>query len=361
MNKFWYWTLGTFVAAVIVPCLWLPLIGVLIAAIVTSIKNQNSFEPKSKSTGITKATYGGSSTEAPTKPDESTAEASILVSVSCPDANPESRSKEFRDYVEYVTGADGLYEFTPEQYLDGWERSAMLVDLSPDEWRIKRDGSGKVVVDADWKFPFAAKNEEDWQLYLYSVKNHPELLKVGIAKDVLKRKEKYYSRCLKKWKFTKREAILIEALFKHTTYGLHSKERPRCNVGNLQRETVHPEIEALWAEFEECNGFSEIRRMSKDAAVATIEQIRQDVFWKLTVDELLLKYGITTFNDAPVGQFRGAVEVPHLMWQLRPYDNQKAGSYDYVDDPEIRESLVEEAKEEEAAIKAKCWKPEVFA
>ena len=34
-----------------------------------------------------------------------------------------------------------------------------------------------------------AKSEEEWQLYVYSIKNYPDLLKIGIAKDAVKRKE----------------------------------------------------------------------------------------------------------------------------------------------------------------------------
>ncbi|WP_156783712.1 hypothetical protein ACLM44_12535 [Synechococcus sp. W2B2] len=282
----------------------------------------------------------------------------FTITTTCDAANPSSRNKAYREHVEYVLSTEALYELTPEEYLEGWERQAELVVLPPDEWRISRRSRGAVEVDANWKFTFAAKSEADWQVYLYSVKEHPELLKVGIAKDVLKRKEKYYSRCLKKWVMPRREAILVEELFKHTTYGLHSTEPPRCNVGNMQRETVLPEIEELWGEYEECSGFTEVRKISKDAAVATIEQIFQDVHWKLKVDELLLKYGITTFHGSPPGAFRSEIDVPHQMWQLRPHENQMASDYSHISDDEIRACCEETAQEDEQEVRNKCWRSE---
>ena len=272
--------------------------------------------------------------------------------------NPGSRNKAYRDHVEYVLSYKGLYDCVPEEFLEGHEQQAELVVLPPDEWRISRRNGEVVKVDANWKFPFAAKSEADWQVYLYSVKGHPELLKVGIAKDVLKRKEKYYSRCLKKWMMPRREAILVEELFKQATYGLHSTEPPQCNVGNMQRETVLPEIEELWGEYEDCSGFTEIRKMSKEAAVATIDQIFGDIHWKLKVDELLLKYAITTFHNSPPGEFRSEIDVPHLMWQLRPHENQMASDFSYLKDDRVKASCEETEQEDEQAIWNQCWRPE---
>ena len=275
--------------------------------------------------------------------------------------NPESRDNAYRNYVEYVLSYKGLYDCVPEDFLEGYERQAELVVLPPDEWRVSRRSGGVVEVDANWKFLFQAKSEADWQVYLYSVKGHPELLKVGIAKDVLKRKEKYYSRCLKKWVMPRREAILVEELFKHATYGLHSTEPPYWTVGNMQRETVLPEIEELWSEYGECSGFTEIRKISKDAAVATIEQIFQDVHWKLKVDELLLKYGITMRHSSPLNAMRNDIAVPHLMWQLHPHENQMASDFSHVSDDEIRASCVESSREDEQAVWGQCWHPEDWA
>ena len=272
-----------------------------------------------------------------------------------------SRDKAYQEYVEYVLSTEALYKFTPEEYLEGWERRAELVVLPPDEWRISRDRNGNVEADANWKFLFQVKSEADWQVYLYSVKGHPELLKVGIAKDVLKRKEKYYSRCLKKWVMPRREAILVEELFKHATYGLHSTESPYWTVGNMQRETVLPEIEELWSEYGECSGFTEIRKISKDAAVATIDQIFQDVHWKLKVDELLLKYGITLRRLSPPNAIRNDIIVPQLMWQLRPHESEMASDFSYVTDEEVRSGCEESSQEDEQAIWDQCWRPEDWA
>lgn len=275
--------------------------------------------------------------------------------------NPESRDKAYRDHVEYVLSYEGLYNCVPEEFLEGHERRAELIVLPPEEWRISRCSGGDVEVDANWKFFFQAKSEQDWQVYLYSVKGHPELLKVGIAKDVLKRKEKYYGRCLKKWVMPRREAILVEELFKHATYGLHSTEPPRYNVGNMQEETLLPEIEELLSEYEGGNGFTEIRKISKDAAVATIDQIHQDVRWQLKVDQLLLKYAITTFYGSQPGAFRPVIDVPHLIWQLRPHESQMASDFSHVSDDEVRAGCVELQQEDEQEVWNQCWHPEDWA
>ena len=279
-----------------------------------------------------------------------------LISISIEGTNPESRPEAYRNHVEYVLSHKNLYSSVPEQYLENWERRAELVVLPPDEWRLVRTKKELLEVDANWKFIFAAKSETDWQLYLYSIKGHPDLIKVGIAKDVLKRKEKYYGRCLKKWVMPRREAILVEELFKHATYGLHSTTEPKCNVGNMQRETVHQEINELWSQYEECSGFTEIRRMDKETAIGTIDQIHADVKWNLPMDELLLKYAIKTFNSMDRNAFREVIEVPSLMWQLRPHDSQNASAFDHVDDPEIRASCIEADQEDEAEILSKCWR-----
>lgn len=152
---------------------------------------------------------------------------------------------------------------------------------------------------------------------------------------------------------------MAEELFKHSTYGLHSAEPPIYNISNLQRETIHPEIESLWSEFEGSAGFSEVRRMSKDSAVATVEQILQDMRWSLTVDKILLKYGIKSFNGDHENSCRDAIKVQSLMWQLNPYESQKANikNWSHVEDKEMRDSLYEEQKQEEAEVKAACWNP----
>ena len=155
---------------------------------------------------------------------------------------------------------------------------------------------------------------------------------------------------------------MAEELFKHSTYGLHSTEPPIHNVGNLQRETVHPEIESLWSDFEESAGFSEVRRIDKDSAVATIEQILQDMRWNLTMDKILLKYGINSFNGDKGSNFRDGIKVQPLMWQLNPYESQKASinNWSHIEDKEMRDSLYEDQKLEEAEVMAACWNPECY-
>ena len=395
MPKLGWWALSTFVLALVVPIFWLPFTALML--IIINQEGNKNLNTRRGSNQLPAAQADSESfhnaelqrvenlladfkkdlnaaKEAEEKETTPSTGTTITLNISktedgvaveapyCEQANAGSRTKEYRDYVEYVLSSPRLYELTPEEYLHHREKAADLIILPPDEWRIRSIKNNFVYVDPNWKFLFAATSEAEWQLYLYTVKNRPELLKVGIAKDVLKRKEKYYGRCVKKWIMPRREAIMAEELFKHSTYGLHSTEPPIHNVGNLQRETVHPEIESLWSDFEESAGFSEVRRIDKDSAVATIEQILQDIRWNLTMDKILLKYGINSFNGDKGSNFRDGIKVQPLMWQLNPYESQKASikSWSHIEDKEMRDSLYEEQKLEEAEVLAACWNPEFY-
>ena len=237
--------------------------------------------------------------------------------VEFPDAlGNDYRTAELREQVESTLSTPGLYETIPEEHIHNWEQRAELVVLPPDEWRI--NGSpGRVVVDGDWSFPLKATSEEDWQLYIYTVKGFPDLHKIGIAKDVLKRKEKYYGRCVKKWTLPKRDAVVVEYLFKHATYGLANKNIPRWNVGNADEENLQPKILDVWEKYPDSKGLTEVRLISAEAAKTTLEQIQQDLNWHLKVDELVLKYGIQTFGGDLSG--RGTVQIPHRFWRLKPH------------------------------------------
>ena len=81
-------------------------------------------------------------------------------------------------------------ELSPETIKAREEYEANVV-RPPKEWKLDRNADGSLIVDADWQFILQAKSEEEWQLYVYSIKEYPELLKIGIAKDAVKRKEKY--------------------------------------------------------------------------------------------------------------------------------------------------------------------------
>jgi len=260
------------------------------------------------------------------------------------------RPTEMREQVESTLSAPGLYETIPENYIHKWEERAEMVVLPPNEWRIK-GATGRVVVNGDWIFPLKAASEEDWQLYVYSVKGFPNLHKIGIANDVLKRKEKYYGRCIKKWTLPKRDAVLVEHLFKHATYGLANKKIPRWNVGNADEENLRPEVLELWEQFPESKGLTEVRLISAEAAKTTLEQIQQDLKWHLKVDELVLKYGIKTFGGDPSG--RATVQIPHRFWRLKPHHKPKQPDPESETQAELYKNDLKEHKEEAN----QCWDP----
>ena len=80
------------------------------------------------------------------------------------------------------------------------------------------------------------------QLYVYTVKGCPELVKVGIAKDSKKRKEFYYDELAFCVELPKRDIVLLEWLFHNFTYGLYSSEAPRMNVGHHQPSTANAKL-----------------------------------------------------------------------------------------------------------------------
>ena len=189
----------------------------------------------------------------------------------------------------------------------------------PEEWRLQRNNQGSLIVDGDWKFILDAKSEVEWELYVYSIKNYPDLLKVGIAKDAVKRKEKYYKKKLCLRKMPKREAIMIEHIFKHATYHLANNNPPRWNVGNIDEENLIDEIIEFSKDNYEGSGLSEVRKMSIKQAKNTINEIANLVHYKF-IDEAIEQFCIKTFDLQQVPEGRGSVEIPHLRWQLRPYE-----------------------------------------
>ena len=332
--------------AVVVTCLVFPplFLGWVVAFISWAIaerrfKNKQSTQPTSQS-------FGG-----PTVTKTQLGELEITTTLEFPDAvGNDYRPAEMREQVESTLSAPGLYETIPEEYIHSWEKRAELVVLPPDEWRIN-GSSGRVVVDGDWSFPLQARSEDDWQLYVYSVKGFPDLHKIGIAKDVLKRKEKYYGRCVKKWTLPKRDAVLVEYLFKHATYGLANKNLPRWNVGNADEEKLRPEVLALWEQFPESKGLTEVRLISADAAKTTLGQIQEDLKWHLKVDELVLKYGIQTFGGDLSG--RGTVQIPHRFWRFKPHHKPEKP------DPgtEVQAILYKNDLKEYKEELKQCWDP----
>ena len=233
-----------------------------------------------------------------------------------------------------------------QQLWDDKVQQARWVVLPPSDWQL----SGRVRdvwADADWTFPLAAKSEEEWQLYVYSVKDFPELLKIGIAKDAVKRKEPYYKKKLALFKLPKRDAILAEHLFKHSTYHRANVGLPPFNVGNMVEENLIPEIREFM-EVHQGSGMTEIRKMDLEEAKATIAQIMQDLRFYLRVDQLALKYGIKTFLSETVG--RSQMKLPHKWWRTTLSDREE---YDIEFEAEHYGKA--KAKTLEARLRAALW------
>ena len=218
----------------------------------------------------------------------------------------------------------------------------------PDEWRLRRNREGLLVVDGDWKFILDAKSEEEWQLYVYSIKNYPDLLKIGIAKDAVKRKESYYKKKLHLLNMPKREAIMVEHLFKHATYHHANNNPPKWNVGNIDEENLIAEIIEFSQDNYEGSGLSEVRKMTLQQAKNTLSEICSAVQGQF-LDDAIEQFGIKTYDLQQVTEGRSSVEIPHLRWQLRPYPYQvpKKRNIDYSEEryKEFSKQLIESLKE----------------
>lgn len=201
-------------------------------------------------------------------------------------------------------------EVEPEVH-EEWSQANVI--RPPEKWSLERNRNGSLVVDADWKFILDAKSDAEWQLYVYSIKNYPDLLKIGISKDAVKRKEKYYKKKLHLKKIPKREAIMVEHLFKHATYHLANTNPPRWNVSNIDEDNLIDEILEFSNDNYEGSGLSEIRKMSLTQALNTLERIYTSVHEGF-IDEAIEKWGIKTFDLKQVVEGRSSVEVPHLRW-----------------------------------------------
>ena len=277
---------------------------------------------------------------------------------------------EFNDLDVITTGEDGkrYRGLRPRDLKSKAEYHANVI-RPPDEWGLKRNREGALVVDGDWKFILDAKSEEEWQLYVYSIKNYPDLLKIGIAKDAVKRKESYYKKKLHLIKMPKREAIMVEHLFKHATYHYANNNPPKWNVGNIDEENLVDEIKKFSQDNYEGSGLSEVRKMTLQQAKNTLSEIYSSVHWQF-IDEAIEQFGIKTFGLQQVAEGRSAVEIPHLRWQLRPYEYQipKKPDDDYSGeqwkqfDKYLIDSLKESAHEryqeglaEYEQLKKECW------
>ncbi|MCA2003920.1 MAG: hypothetical protein LDL06_04050 [Candidatus Nitrosotenuis sp.] len=168
----------------------------------------------------------------------------------------------------------------------------------PDSWRLRSDDS-VLVLDGDWGFPLKRISEEPYEMYAYEVKNFPELIKVGIAKNSKKRLEEYYGRLLWQKSFNRRTAGMVEYLFMHSTYHRAHSLPPRWNVGNFSYETALPVLRNFFDSVgHESRGITEVRKMTVDEAEGTIDYIH-NLLINEGVFEAISACGIRTFNGTP--------------------------------------------------------------
>jgi len=236
-----------------------------------------------------------------------------------------------RDYICHVCSMPSLFDGGYDQeVIDNRIEHASRVILPPAEWSIT-GSSRSVFVDGDWLFPLSEKSEEPWELYIYSVKGFENLIKVGIAKNVVKRKEKYYGRCLRKYQLAKRDAVLAECMFKHATFHLAHSGPPKWNVGNHQEDDLLPSLKSFYDAFPygKHSGQTEVREITFEQAVHTLLQLMSDQN-RICVDQMVLKYGIKTFGLSNVRSGSGGLKVPHRKWYLKG-SLDCHGSKDYWD------------------------------
>ena len=278
---------------------------------------------------------------------------------------------EFNDLDVITTDEDGkrYRGLTPRDLKARAQYHANVVH-PPEEWRLERNHKGLLEIDGDWKFILDAKSEEEWQLYVYSIKNYPDLLKIGIAKDAVKRKESYYKKKLHLLKMPKREAIMVEHLFKHATYHYANNNPPRWNVGNIDEDNLMDEIAEFSQDNYEGSGLSEVRRMTLQQAKNTLNEIYSSVHSDF-LDNAIERWGIKTFGLQQVAEGRGSVQIPHLRWQTKPHPHQKEPkkpSNDYSGEryKDLDQWLIDSIKEsdmeryqkmlaEYEQIKKECW------
>ena len=195
---------------------------------------------------------------------------------------------EFNDLDCVFTAEDGrrYRGLSPETLRSRAEYHASVI-RPPDEWRLQRRRDGLFEIDGDWKFIFDAKSEEEWELYVYSIKNYPDLLKIGIAKDAVKRKEKYYKKKLYLLKMPKREAVMVEHLFKHGTFHLANHNPPRWNVGNIDEDNLFDDILEFSKDNYVGSGLSEVRKMTLQQAKNTLRVIYSVVYHQFLFQKAL--------------------------------------------------------------------------
>lgn len=182
----------------------------------------------------------------------------------------------------------------------------------PDSWKLRSDGS-MLILDGDWGFPLKQTSEEPYEMYVYEVKEFPQLIKIGITKDSKKRLEEYYGNLLWQKDFNKRTARMIEYLFMHSTYHRAHGSLPRWNVGNFFYDTALPVLKNFFDSVgHDSRGITEVRQMTCDEAEHTIDYIHNLLINK-DVFEAISTCGIRTFDGTP--GIRSTVTVKRdLTW-----------------------------------------------
>ncbi len=165
----------------------------------------------------------------------------------------------------------------------------------PESWKLTQE-NGKLILDGEWKFPFCATSEQLYEIYIYQVKNFPQLLKVGISKDSTKRTENYYGQLLWKENFDKRTASMIEYLFMHSTYHMAHDSLPVQNVGNFIYDTALPLLKNFFDSVDnESKGITEVRQITFDDAKNIIHHI-YNYLTKNDLIDVISICGIRTFE-----------------------------------------------------------------
>ena len=171
----------------------------------------------------------------------------------------------------------------------------------PQDWRVVSRGD-TISLDGDWRFPLEGKSEAEYEIYVYEVLHYPSLLKIGIAKDSIKRRQSYYGKLLWRDKLPRRTAWMVEYLFMHSTYHRAHTCLPRGNVGNYQFDNALPVIQSFFKEVgESAAGITEVRQISEDEAVSTIRFIHNQLV-KCCVFSAVLSCGIRTFHGSTIGR-----------------------------------------------------------
>lgn len=198
-----------------------------------------------------------------------------------------------------------------------------MIVLPPAEWRL-RPQKGRLIIDGEWRFLLEDQSLARHEIYLYEVKGHPSLLKIGIARDSSKRKEVFYGSLLWQKTLSSRVARLTEYLFLHATYHLAHSRPPLFNVGNYNDRHLLNSLKALLQDIgDNHSSFTEVRQISLEDAVSTINSIVHMITTR-PLHEAITQFGIMTFCECAHG-LRSVYEVPSALSWAPSERNSKKG------------------------------------